>query len=95
MKDLGLFVQDNYRITPKLTLYAGLRYEHTFMPTPPLTNPDYPQTGRIPGYNLNFAPRIGLAWSPDERTVIRAGYGIFYARYPGAMLNSLFTTNNM
>ena len=28
--------------------------------------------------NLNFAPRLGIAWSPDPKTVVRAGYGIFY-----------------
>jgi outer membrane receptor for ferrienterochelin and colicin len=95
MKDLDFFAQDEFRITPKLTLYAGLRYEHTFLPKPPITNPDYPQTGRIPGYDLNFAPRLGLAWNLDDKTVIRSGYGIFYARYPGAMINSMFTTNNL
>jgi outer membrane receptor protein involved in Fe transport len=95
IQDLDFFAQDQYRITPKLTLYAGLRYEHTFLPTPPLTNPDYPQTGRIPSYGLDFAPRVGFAFNLNDKTVIRAGYGIFYARYPGAMINSLFTTNNL
>ena len=95
IQDLDFFAQDQYRITSKLTLYAGLRYEHTFLPTPPLTNPDYPQTGRIPSYGRDFAPRVGFAYNLNDKTVIRAGYGLFYARYPGAMINSLFTTNNL
>ena len=96
LNELSLFAQDQFEIRPNLTLYYGVRYERTFFPTPPLVNPDYPQTGRIPDNTLNFAPRIGYAWSLNEnKTVGRSGYGRFYGRYPGAMVNSLFTTNNL
>ena len=45
---------------------------------------------------LASAPRSGLAVGFNRaRSVFRAGYGIFYARYPGAMINSMFTTNNL
>ncbi len=94
--ELSLYAQDQFKVLPNLTLYYGLRYETTFFPKPPLTNPDYPQTGRIPNDPLNFAPRVGFAWSLNKNTtVIRSGYGLFYGRYPGAMTNSLFTTNNL
>ena len=94
--ELSLYAQDQYKVRPNVTLYYGVRYETTFFPKPPLSNPFYPQTGRIPDDKLNFAPRAGFAWSLNgDKTVIRSGYGMFYGRYPGAMTNSLFTTNNL
>ncbi|MBV8903404.1 MAG: TonB-dependent receptor, partial [Acidobacteriia bacterium] len=87
----NFFVQDDYRILPNLTLNLGLRYEYG---TPIyekynrlanyslttgsmilasdsnryLVNPD----------RLNFAPRIGLAWTARPKLVVRSAYGIFY-----------------
>jgi hypothetical protein len=49
-----------------------------------------PETLRVTDKN-NIAPRLGVAWRPfnDNRTVVRAGYGIFYTRFLGAIFNSL------
>ncbi len=66
----GFFAQDQWRLTPKLTLNYGLRYDfETGLGF--FVNPDY----------RSVQPRVGIAYSPDSKTVIRAGYGIFYDRY--------------
>jgi hypothetical protein len=119
------FIDDTWKVTPKVTLTLGLRYELT----PPFTNtlgdyftvniPRVYTTANAPeadwpffvrqgnctdpyeglnirwtrtravcggGLNnnlretkyLNFAPRVGIAYSLDDKTVVRAGFGIFY-----------------
>lgn len=67
---VGLFAQDQWRITSKLTLNYGLRWDL--------------ETGL--GQEINtrytgFQPRVGFAYSPDKHTVIRAGFGLFDDRY--------------
>jgi hypothetical protein len=67
---IGFFGQDQWKITRRLTLNYGLRYDV--------------ETGLgffINPYRKEFQPRVGLAWSPDSKTVVRAGYGIFDDKY--------------
>ena len=86
-KSLGVFAQDSWKISQKLTLNYGVRYDIEWTPIfPPATalNAAAAQAqGVLQGIPLNtknVQPRIGLAWDPwgDGKTVIRAGYGIFY-----------------
>ena len=95
IRDYGIYAQDQFLITPKLTLTYGARYEYAQLPQPKVTNPDYPQTGRIATGKLNLAPRLGVAYSFNEKTVIRAGFGVFHARFPGSLINNLFTSNGV
>jgi len=66
----GFFAQDQFRLTPKLTVNYGLRYDVE-------AGLDF----FVNGDHNNFQPRVGLAYSPDSKTVIRAGYGIFNDKY--------------
>lgn len=100
--NLGFFVQDDYKFSPRLTFNLGLRYEYEA----PLTvaNDIYsrvdpvngellvagrtnPRTGRavsrsldLEADKLNFAPRAGIAFSFNDKTVLRSAFGIFYSQ---------------
>jgi hypothetical protein len=95
VQDLNWYVQDQWRISQKLTLNYGLRYEFANLTQPTLINPDYPQTGKIAEPGKNFAPRIGIAYALNDRTVIRTGYGVFYARIQGGMVNTFHLENGI
>ncbi|MBY0373709.1 MAG: TonB-dependent receptor, partial [Bryobacteraceae bacterium] len=68
----GYFIQDDVRLTSRLKLNLGLRYELFLRPAGNL-NPAFASTGVIPQDYNNIAPRLGLAWdvTGNGRTVIR------------------------
>jgi hypothetical protein len=84
------YIQDEIRISRRLTLNLGLRYERVSQPDEKdgllsnLRDLHAPRATTGPLYvnpsNLNFAPRVGFAWDPfgDGRTSVRSGFGIFY-----------------
>ncbi|MCC7157442.1 MAG: TonB-dependent receptor [Bryobacterales bacterium] len=91
--DVNLYVQDAWRVSRRVTLNMGVRYEKAFLAQPTITNPDWTQTGRVPSANLNFAPRGSVAVNINGKTVFRAGYGVFFARIHGNLLDTLFLGN--
>jgi outer membrane receptor for ferrienterochelin and colicin len=61
----GLFVQDDWKLTQKLTLNAGLRWDY---------DSAFPN-------KTDFSPRIGVAWALDSKTVVNASFGVFYDQF--------------
>ncbi len=91
------YLQDDIKVDPKLTLNLGLRYEYAtpqYEKDNFLTNYDpvsntltaakngsiYDRALVKPDRN-NFAPRLGAAWAVDDKTVVRAGYGMSYIHF--------------
>jgi outer membrane receptor protein involved in Fe transport len=91
----GFYGQDQFRITPDIVLNYGVRYDYTSIPQPTVVNPDYPQTGSINSAKDNIAPRAGISYRLDSKTVMRAGYGMFFARYQSGLINRLFVNNGV
>lgn len=83
--DAGLFIQDDWQWRPNITLSAGLRFET--------------QTG-IPDH-ADFAPRAAIAYGIGKtkagapRSVLRAGWGIFYDRFPESNLLNTYRFNGV
>ena len=94
--EMGWFLQDQWRVTSKLTITPGIRFEYTHIPQPKISNPAFPQTSRIPtDHAANFAPRFGIAYALNSKTNFRAGYGLFYNRYTTSTIQNLQLTNGV
>jgi hypothetical protein len=82
--NLGVYVQDEWKVTPAVTLNAGVRYDLQWLESVTLDTD-------------NVSPRVGVAWAPFEsrRTLVRAGGGLFYDRVPlRALANALMSAGN-
>jgi hypothetical protein len=103
---LSFFAQDDFRVSPTLTLNYGLRWEY-FGPLREghnlLSNLGRDGNLAMVGTNGvngsyardldNFGPRLGFAWSALAKTVLRGGYGIYYDYVPQDLLIANFTTS--
>ncbi len=94
INDYDFYAQDQWHATDRLTVNIGVRYEYSQLPQPTICNPNYTQTCRIHSPVNDPMPRIGLAYRLDSKTVLRLGFGTYYARVAGATLQDLFTGGN-
>lgn len=96
-RDYNLFIQDDYRLTPRVTLNAGLRYELQTFPKPQIPNPLEARTAVFPSDKNNFGPRVGFAIDAtgDGKTSIRAGYGLYYGRVINSTISNAITNTGV
>jgi hypothetical protein len=80
--DVALFVQDDWTITPKLVLKAGLRYQRQWVYDIPysVSMPGGTLNYKIPDDTNNFGPRLSIAYDPsgNGKSSLHAAWGIFY-----------------
>jgi outer membrane receptor protein involved in Fe transport len=105
--EFALFIQDTWQATPRLTLNYGLRWDAQLMPETVdptttayarfLNDPDFPSDGTIPDQKKQFQPRFGLAWDVkgNQKSVVRANAGIYYARQNILSQVGSVTTNGL
>lgn len=123
-KYIGWYLNDDWKVTRKLTLNLGVRYDFQTAPTDRFDRLSYFTFNQSPlssqtGLNLrgqirytgdgnprgvydpeysNVAPRLGMTWSPTDKLVFRAGFGMFYTPaiefgdYEGLSLNGFSQT---
>ncbi|MGI9067482.1 MAG: carboxypeptidase regulatory-like domain-containing protein [Pyrinomonadaceae bacterium] len=95
--DYNFFLQDDFRVTPRLTLNLGVRYEYQKNPDPVAVNPVLPQTGNKVNDRNNFGPRLGFAFdvNGDGKTSLRGGWGLYYGRVINSTVYSTLTNTGV
>ena len=107
-EDYGLFIQDKWQVWPGFTFDYGLRWEALIFPdpvTPPsqtaygvnLSNSAFPSDGTLHNQKKEFQPRVGFAWDlrNNHKSVLRASWGMFYARQNMLAQVGAITTNGV
>jgi hypothetical protein len=95
--DFNFFIQDDWRVTPRLTLNLGLRYEYQKNPDAVAPNLALPQTANKVDDKNNFGPRIGFAFdmTGDGKTSLRGGWGLYYGRVINSTVYSALTNTGL
>ena len=96
VNQIGVYVQDRWTPTPRLTLTAGLRLDVPYLPTPPTRNLALSQELGIdntltPSGNTLWAPRLGFSYDLGGRgAFLRGGLGLFSGRPAYHWFNSVY-----
>lgn len=101
INEFALFLQDEWRLNKDVTLSLGLRYDVQSFAKPQTRNPDAQlaaagiDTSFLNTDRNNIAPRLGLVYRPNSKTLLRGGYGLFYGRTPSIMVGTAHSNNGV
>lgn len=100
MKMWDGFAEDNWKLSPKFTLTAGLRYDIQLTPNPGKANNNFPPVSTkystsIKNVTDRIQPRVAFSWSPYDGTVVRGGYGLFSALNQGSTYYAMRVENGV
>jgi len=105
--EFSLFVQDQWQVTPRLSVNYGLRWDAQLFPETVdpqttaygryLNDPRFPSDGTLPDQWGMFQPRLGMAWDArgDGKSVLRASAGVYSARQNMLSQVGSVTTNGL
>jgi hypothetical protein len=100
---LGLYAQDEIKVTDRIQLTGGLRIDVPVFPDKPEANAafntayaaEHVATGQLPKSRIMWSPRLGFNWdvSGNKTTQIRGGTGLFTGRVPFVWISNQFSNN--
>jgi hypothetical protein len=105
--EFSLFAQDAWQLRPNITLNYGIRWDAQVMPETVdpattayasfLNDPAFPSDGTIPSQWWMWQPRVGVAWDVrrDGKSLVRASWGVYYARQNMLSQVGSVTTNGL
>lgn len=97
--DYAAYVEDTWKVRPNVTLNLGVRYDLQHVPKPPQPNTASPlltlYTSTLNIDKNNIAPRVGFSWQFLGNTVLRGGYGVFYAKTSNSTYYALRVENGV
>jgi outer membrane receptor protein involved in Fe transport len=110
-EELAFFAQDQWFVSPTLTVTAGVRWERLDNPDDPILNQNdldttrcltgsttscaFQLNGQIPDADSQWSPRLGVSWSPNPKSAVRLTLGRYWSRTPAILFAQLFTSNGL
>lgn len=91
---VGFYFHDTFQVRPHLTVDLGVREDFQVYPQP-AANAAFPLTGQFPNQHWRISPRLGFAWQPMEKTVVRGGFGKFYENFNGLNYRNSVVSNGL